>query len=72
MMQINEANEKRTLSRSAEEIEHTAMDTDFTGLFTLKHLSLRRRTDQNELPQAITIGLRHGVPLFYLVSKRSE
>lgn len=51
---------------SAEEIEHLATDTDFGDLFTLKpsmsDLSFRRRADQNELPQAISIGLRHGTP----------
>lgn len=51
---------------STEEIEQLVIDTDFDGLFTLKpsmsDLSFRRRTDQNELPQAISIGLRHGTP----------
>ena len=51
---------------SAEEIEGIATDTEFDDLFTLKpsmsNLSFRRRADQNELPQAISIGLRHGTP----------
>ncbi len=51
---------------SAEKIEGLATDTDFNELFTLKpsmsDLSFRRRADQNELPQAISIGLRHGTP----------
>ena len=51
---------------SAEEIEHLVIDTNFDGLFTLKpsmsDLSFRRRADQNELPQTISIGLRHGTP----------
>ncbi len=51
---------------STEEIEHLVIDTDFNDLFTLKpsmsDLSFRRRADQNELPQAISIGLRHGTP----------
>ncbi len=51
---------------SAKELEHLVTDTNFDGLFTLKpsmsNLSFRRRTDQNELPQAISIGLRHGTP----------
>jgi NTE family protein len=51
---------------SAEEIGHLTTDTNFDGLFTLKpsmsDLSFRRRTDQNELPQTISIGLRHGTP----------
>ena len=51
---------------STKEIEHLVTDTNFDGLFTLKpsmsDLSFRRRADQNELPQAISIGLRHGTP----------
>jgi len=51
---------------SAEEIEHLVTDTNFDDLFTFKpsmsDLSFRRRADQNELPQAISIGLRHGTP----------
>jgi NTE family protein len=51
---------------SSEEIQHLVADTNFDGLFTLKpsmsDLSFRRRADQNELPQAISIGLRHGTP----------
>jgi len=52
--------------QSAAEVERIATDTDFDGLFTLKpslnELSFRRRSDQSELPQAISIGLRHGTP----------
>ncbi len=51
---------------SAEEMEHLTTDTNFNDLFTLKpsmgNLSFRRRADQNDLPQAISIGLRHGTP----------
>jgi NTE family protein len=51
---------------SSEEIQHLVADTNFDGLFTVKppmsDLSFRRRADQNELPQAISIGLRHGTP----------
>ena len=51
---------------SAEEIEHLTTGTGLDSLFTLKpsmsDLSFRRRADQNELPQAISIGLRHGTP----------
>ncbi len=51
---------------SAAEIEHLATDTNFDDLFSMKpalgDLSFRRRTDQDELPQAIVIGLRHGNP----------
>ena len=51
---------------SAEEIEHLTIGTGLDSLFTLKpsmsDLSFRRRADQNDLPQAISIGLRHGTP----------
>ncbi|WP_146072048.1 patatin-like phospholipase family protein [Bryocella elongata] len=52
--------------RSAAEIEHLSTDTNFDTLFTLQpslsELSFRRRMEKTELPQAITIGLRHGTP----------
>ncbi len=51
---------------SAAEIEHLAVDTNFNTLFSLKpslnELDYRRRMDRDEMPQAISIGLRHGSP----------
>ena len=51
---------------STDDLEKLVTGTNFDDLFTLKpaqsDLSFRRRADRDELPQAISIGLRHGTP----------
>ena len=50
-----------------DQLRAIASSNAFNGVFTLQapyaDLSYRRRQDQHELPQAITVGLRHGPSL---------
>jgi NTE family protein len=51
--------------RTPTEMRALAVSDAFTGVFTLQTAyadsSFRRRQDQRELPQALTVGLKHGV-----------
>ena len=48
-----------------EEIERLASSQPFLDVFTLQspynELSFRRRQDRHEIPQSLTVGLRHGL-----------